>query len=193
MLLLQGAVAAFGAFRWSRTRNRDLFAFPAVPCGDPMAPPKLSRDTPIVDVVHPLQVNGLEIVRRDADLAIANYPFCLVRQAPSAGLRLSVDCHEPLGGKSWLNNGLAAVALADGVGVVFDSRQQTTLLQIPQDHLPRFKAIMPRIWTSVLIHHALIIHDVDLLQVVAQAYLEIVGIMGRRHLHRSGAELRIGK
>src|SRR5215469_17113352 len=125
MLLLQAAVAAFGTFGRSRAGNRDLFAFAAVPCRNSMAPPKLARDTPVVNVLHPLQVNSLEIVRGDADFAIANNPFCLVRQARSPGLRLLVDRHEPLRGKPRLNDGLTAIALADGICVVFDSRQQT--------------------------------------------------------------------
>ncbi len=36
-----------------------------------------------------------------------------------------------------------------------------------------------------------LVHHVDLRQVVAFAGLEIVGIVRRRHLHRAGAELRL--
>ena len=38
---------------------------------------------------------------------------------------------------------------------------------------------------------SVLVHDVDLRQVVAQAGLEVIGIVRRRHLHRAGAELRI--
>ena len=36
-----------------------------------------------------------------------------------------------------------------------------------------------------------LVHDVDLRQVVPQAGLKIVGIVRRRHLHRARAELRL--
>src|SRR6185437_16506272 len=93
----------------------------------------------------------------------------------AVGQRLNLD--EPLGGKARLNDGLAAVALANGIDVVLDACQQSAMLQIVQDFLPCLIPIQASIRPAVLIDAALVVHNVDLRQVVPQSGLKIVGIM----------------
>ena len=73
--------------------------------GNAMAPPELARDAPIADVLHPLKEDDLAIVGHKADAAAAHRFHGLF------GQRLHV--HEPLRRNQRLDDGLAAVALAE--------------------------------------------------------------------------------
>src|SRR5260370_21486743 len=88
-----------------------------MPGRNPMPPPQLARDAPIVDVVHPVQVNLTIVLRRDGDLA-ALYDL-------NRALRQRLDLDEPLRRKSRLNDRAAAVALAESDGVIFFARQES--------------------------------------------------------------------
>ena len=79
-----------------------------------MPPPQLARDAPVVDVAHPFEVRLRILLRRELDVALLNRLDGLVRQ------RLNAD--KPLRRKPRLHHRLAAVALADGVHVVFHAR-----------------------------------------------------------------------
>ena len=81
-----------------------------------MAPPQLARDAPVVNVVHPVQINLLVILGDDRDLAAFDCLDRLLRQ------RLNFD--KPLLRKPWLDHGPAALALAEGKRVVFLRHQK---------------------------------------------------------------------
>src|SRR5579884_762564 len=98
---------------WRLARHRDLAAIAAVPRGNTMSPPQLARDAPVVNVLHPVQVDGLVIVGREADVSLRDRFRGGLRHAHAAGARLLVDGDEPLRGEPRLDHGLAAVALAD--------------------------------------------------------------------------------
>ncbi len=53
------------------TRNGDLVTRGAVPCRNPMSPPKLAADAPVVDVFHPVEIGLLVLLRREADSLFA--------------------------------------------------------------------------------------------------------------------------
>ena len=76
-----------------------------------MTPPELARDTPVVNVAHPFEISLLILLRRKADDARLHRLNRFVRQ------RLNLD--EPLRGQPRLHHSFAAVALADGVHIVF--------------------------------------------------------------------------
>ena len=69
-----------------------------------MSPPQLPRDTPVVNVAHPLEVGLGVILGDELDLAL------LDDFDGAVGQRLNL--HEPLGREPRLHDGLAAVALA---------------------------------------------------------------------------------
>ena len=52
-------------------RRDDLATF-AVPHRDLVTPPELAADTPVTDVIHPVQVHLLESLRDDADVPLAD-------------------------------------------------------------------------------------------------------------------------
>ena len=97
-----------------------------------MAPPELARDAPVVDVLHPVEVGLLVHLRRKADGLVAA-GVGLDGGDGLVGERLNLD--EPLRRKARLDNRLAAVAVADVVGVVLDCGQQALFFEIWDDVL----------------------------------------------------------
>src|SRR5947209_19496352 len=98
-----------------------------------MPPPELARNTPSMNVAHPLEVRLGVIFRRELDLAF----FHGLNRAVSQRL----DFDKPLGGESRLNDGLATIALADGQRVIFYPSQQPALFEIMQDFFARLIAV----------------------------------------------------
>src|SRR5205807_3252954 len=109
--LLQLRAAAFRASARRLARDDNFFAGVASPRRNAMPPPQLARDAPVVNIVHPVQINLAVVVGDDGDLAALDRLDRLLRQ------RLDLD--EPLLRKPRLDHGAAAVALAEGESVVF--------------------------------------------------------------------------
>ncbi len=150
-----------------------------------MSPPQLARDAPVVNVAHPLEIRFGVVLGDKLDLALLD--GC----DGAVGQRLDLD--EPLRRQARLDDGLAAVALAERHNVIFRADQEAACLQICQNFLPRLEAVEAFVRAGVLVHLRDFVHHVDLRQVVAQAGLEVVGIVRGRNLDRAGAELGIGE
>ena len=99
--------------------------------------------------------------------------------------------HEPLVGEIRLEDRAAAVAVADGVGVRLRGVEEFLLAQFLQQRLAAFEAVHARVFAGVLVHRAVLVHDVDLREVVAQAHLEVGRVVRGRDLDRAGAEFRV--
>ncbi len=80
-------------------------ALVAVPRGDLMAPPELTRDAPVVDVFHPVEIRFREALGNEFDRAVLDDANGFY------GQRLHFD--EPLRGNERLDIIVAAVAGAD--------------------------------------------------------------------------------
>ena len=155
----------------------------AVPGWNAMSPPELARDAPVVDLIHPVQVDGLVILRREANVTIhdrGDRPVCQ---------RLNLD--EPLHREAGLDNIHAAAALADREHVILGVHQESLDLKISEHSLARFVAIEPGIGGTVLVDARELVHDLQHRQVVSFADHEVVRIMRRRHLHRTCPEFGI--
>src|SRR5437879_12383737 len=86
-----------------------------------MAPPDLTRDTPVSDVPHPAEVVVRPLLRDQADLSGFDGLDRRLGERP--------DLYEPLRGQVRLHHRLAAVAFAERHGMVFDPGQTAALLQ----------------------------------------------------------------
>src|SRR5947209_19135535 len=142
-VLLQLAAAALAAFIGSGARHGNLTAIQAMPCRNTMAPPELARNTPVMDVAHPLEVSLGIVLRNKDDLAFfhcLNSTFCQ---------RLNLD--EPLRRKTGLNNVFAALTLADGMYMIFGPDQQSLVLEIAQHALAHLIAVVAGIGAAILI------------------------------------------
>src|SRR2546426_2112 len=154
-----------------------------MPGRNPVPPPQLPRNAPVMDVVHPVQVNLLVVFRNDRDLTVLHHFRCVLCQR--------LDFAEPLRRKPRLDHRPAAVAFSQRNRVIFFPDQEPLRAQILQHALARFETIQPRISARILIHTGVLVHHIDLRQVMPQPGLKIIGIVRRRDLHRARPELRL--
>ncbi len=80
--------AALRAFGRVFPGNDYFVAILAVPDRDAVTPPQLPADTPVLDIIHPVQENLGEAIRHKVDLALAHRFSCHFCQA--------VHLYEPL-------------------------------------------------------------------------------------------------
>src|SRR6202044_3204984 len=131
--LLDRAVAALLAGLRRSASHGDVAAGAAVPCRDAMSPPKLARDAPVVNIAHPLEVRLSVLSRRKANVPL------LDGGNGSIGERLNLD--KPLGRKTGLDDGFAAVAFADRVHVIAHPCEQTLGFKIVENLFARREAV----------------------------------------------------
>ena len=155
----------------------------AGPGGDAVAPPQLAGDAPVAHVFHPVGVGLGEAVGDELHLAVVDHPQGFLGQ----GFHL----HEPLGGDQGLHVVVAAVTGAHVVRVVLHLHQVALLFQIGHNGLSGLVAVHAGVPAVALHHLAVVVQHADGLQVVAQAHLKVVGVVGRGHLHAAGAEFHI--
>src|SRR5687768_18402527 len=99
-----------------------------------MTPPELPRDVPVADVLEPVDVDAFPPFRKNSDGAFAQ-PF---ERRPGERLHL----HEPLIGKSRLDDRVAAIAMPHGVLVLLGLYERAGVLQRLHDFLSRREAIL---------------------------------------------------
>ena len=146
-----------------------------------MSPPELPGNAPIADVFHPLRVFGTPIFGDEAESPVA---VGLERRRRE---RLHPD--EPLIGESRLNHGVAAVAVADGVPMIFNPLDQSQRVEFRDHSLAGFIAVQTtEPLRDAVVHAGIVGHHVELLEAVPFADLEIHGIVRRGDLDRTGAE-----
>ena len=75
--------------------------------------------------------------------------------------------------------------------MVFCAHQEAPLFQVFQYLFARGITVQPGITAGILVHAPLVVHDVDLGQLVPQSDLKIIGIVRRSNLHRSSPEFRV--
>ncbi len=176
--------AAPGASRRILAGHGHPAALVAVPCGNPVPPPELAADAPVADVLHPLEVDLLPPPRHEPDPPVTH------RLEGRFGQRFHPQ--EPLGGEIGLDGHLGPLAIADRVNVLLDLLDQSQFLEIAQHRLARLEAVEADIrLRGGRFHPRVFIEDHRHRQVMALADLEIVGVMGRGHLDRTGAEFTV--
>ncbi len=136
-----------------------------------MPPPKLATDAPIADILHPVQVDLLELVRDNGDLpALDGFDGWL-------GERLRLD--EPLLAGPGLHHRVAAHAMTDGVRMRFHLDQQAILLQADQQVFAAIEPVEALVRPGVLVEGSVLVEDVDQRQAVPLGDLEVDRVMSR--------------
>ena len=155
----------------------------AEPGRDAVPPPDLAGDAPVADILHPVVVGVFPLFRDDPGLAVLHR--C---QGP---FRQRGDLDIPLQRQVRLDHGLAAIAAAHRHGVVLDLLQQARPLPGRQRSACGRRS-GPALRTGAGgIDDAGFVEDVDPVQAVAQADLEVVEVVGRGDLDHAGAELQV--
>ena len=110
---------------WVIQGDGEVFAQVAVPDGDTVAPPELAADAPVADVVHPVEVDLGEAVGDYADAALGD--------GAGGGLSHWADLDEPLLTGHRFDDGVAALAVAYGVGEWFCLSEQAIGFEVLED------------------------------------------------------------
>ena len=191
--------------RWRRLGlglgDEDL-AVRAVPGRDLVAPPELARDAPGLDVLHPVEIGLLPVLRHEDGAALAHR-----RDRAAAASVLASTYH-------WsVRKGSITTPERSPCGTMWrvrlDLLEQARRLQARDDaacarrsgrgraaqrlvELRRRRHVVEEGLVVREIELGLDVEHVDQRQVVAAADLEIVEVVRRRDLDRAGALLRIG-
>src|SRR5439155_2694212 len=154
-----------------------------IPDGDAVAPPQLTRDVPVPQVVHPLEVRVDPSFRRERDPP-------LLHGRPRRSLQAR-HLHEPLlAGEPGLDLRLAAVTATNRVEVgALDADDLPHLLKSFEYARPCLVPIeATELLRSELRDVSVRREDVDRGQAVPLADVEVRRIVGRSDLDRSGPE-----
>ena len=150
------------------------------PSRDLMTPPKLTGNTPVTNIFHPVQIGLGETVRHELCLAVTNYANCFLSQR--------LHFHKPLCRNDRLNIVMAAVASANIMGVILDLYQIALRLQISNDRLSGFIAIQPLVFSAIAVNNTVIVQYPDHFQIMTQTDFKVIGVVGRCHLHAASTE-----
>ena len=148
-----------------------------------MPPPELAGDAPVADVAHPLEIFRTPVFRDDADFAALD--------GRDRGFRQRFHFHEPLVREARLDVGLAAVAGADGIDVVFDALHQAQRGQVLDHFLAGDEAIQAGVLPGGRAHARVVGHHVDLFQAMTLAGFEVVGVVRGGELHYAASEFAV--
>ena len=148
-----------------------------------MSPPELSGDTPVADILQPVEIGLVKALRHEGQIAV------LYRL--DGGLRHLLHLYKPLLLDHGLHGRAAAVMGSHIVHMILYLYQKSLLLQLLHDGFSRLVAIHARILAAVLVDGGVVVQDVDLRQIVASSHLKVIGVMGRRNLYHAGSEFLI--
>ena len=130
---------------------------------NPLAPPELAGDAPVVGILHPVAI-GVHVALGDELRAAALHRF-------QGDLRQGVHLQEPLGGELGFDDGVRPLGVAHRRGVVFHLHQVAGFLQHLHDLLAGDEAVLADEDLRVLVQLAVVVDDLEDRQVVAQADL----------------------
>src|SRR5215211_434038 len=157
--------------------------FRAIPDGDAVPPPELTRDVPVVDVFEPPDRLAAPGIGVDGDLHILQRIY--------GGLCELLHRDPPLLGEPRLYYRPAPVAVPDPVPVRSDLPEQPLLVEPHHKRRPRLLACHPGKGTTVLVDGTVVVQYVHRREAATLPDLEVVGVVGRRNLKDTRAELRV--
>src|SRR5690554_3536636 len=177
-------------------------AFSVVPGGNPVPPPELAGDTPVLDIAHPGEVHVFVLFGHELDTTV------FYRFNSRLGQGLSIG--KPLISQHRLDDQAGAITTGHAQHVVFNFLDQTCQFHVGNNLLAgrfpaqagiggRKGAVNLGILGAVRIEDfgdftnvGVLRHDVDHGQVVAFAYGVVVEVVSGGDLHTAGAFFRIG-
>ena len=152
-----------------------------VPGGNPVSPPDLAADAPVLNVPHPLEVGLRPMLGHESD--------CAAFDGFYGGLGEGSGPDEPLIRQIGLDHGLGPVASRHDVTVGFDFLDQLPGFEVGNDALTCREAFEPTIARrSVVVDACVRSEDVDLLERVALTRSVVVEVVRRGDLDATAAE-----
>ncbi len=172
-----------------------------VPGRNPVAPPQLTADAPVLDVAHPREVHVFVLLGHELDATVFN--------GSNRRLGQRLGRYVPLVGQPRLDDRAGAIAFRRFQVVIVDTHQQAGSVESGNDLLARFEtfqaselgrnlAVDALVQRAVEVEHlggrqhvGVLVEDVQQRQVVALAHFVVVEIVGRGDFHAAGAEFRV--
>mmetsp|Transcript_9183 Transcript_9183/g.21424 ORF Transcript_9183/g.21424 Transcript_9183/m.21424 type:complete len:522 (+) Transcript_9183:1636-3201(+) len=154
-----------------------------MPHGDAVAPPQLPGDTPVVDVVEPVEPSLLKPLRDDLELSALHSLHSTVRHAP----RLD----EPLRADEGLDDLPPALGPGHALGVGLGLDCNAHLFEVRPELLARFESVHPLVLAAKVVECSVAVHDIDVLQIMPLSNLIVIRIVPRRDLQASRPKLHV--
>ncbi len=149
-----------------------------------MSPPQLARDTPVLDIFHPVVIGFAPVVRDKTDAAVFDRfdrRFCQ-----------GFGAHEPLIGQIGFDDHPRAVAVRAFVNMLLGLDQQTRGIEILDNLVARREAVHTLVsGRRVLIHDRIDSEQVDHFHFVALPDFVVIEVMRGRDLDAAGSEFGI--
>ena len=152
-----------------------------VVCRNPLSPPQLAGDAPVVRVLHPVAVGVAVLVGHEP------YPARLhaVERHGGEGVHLE----EPLRREPGLYHCVGAFRIAYRRGVFLCLDEVSGLLEHPGDLPARLEAVFAHEYLRLLVETAVVVDDFEHLEIVPEPYGVVVDIVRRGHLEAAGTEV----
>ena len=167
----------FGSFGY------DIPAFGQVVGRNLLSPPELTRDTPVLDVLHPVAVGVFEFCRDESDIILHD------RLKRRAGKLLHLQ--EPLHREFGLDYGIGSFRIAHFVGVGFGLFEQACRIEVFLDLIPYVETVHAGILLSVFVQRTVVIEDVDRLESVFFTQHVVVDVVGGSNFQNTGTEFDV--
>ena len=151
--------------------------------GDAVPPVELTRDIPVVDILHPVRVDALKLWRHQAHLVLHHR---LVSRLDEV-----VHPEEPLGGELRLYRHIGPLGEADRIVVVLHVVHRPDLLQLLGKSVPHLKAVTPLVLAAKAIQRTVVIEDVVLRQVIPLSDGVVVDVVTGGDLEAAGTEVYV--
>ena len=142
--------------------NHDFAAFVTVVCGNSVSPPKLTGNTPVLDIVGPVKIGLLHSFRNQLDFA---FLYCL-----DSGLDQFIHFYKPLLLYKRLYGCLAAVMGSYVMNMVFNLNKKSHFIQFFNNGISCGITIHACKLAAVFVNCRIIVHDVDKRKVIALSY-----------------------
>ena len=175
--VLAAALRANGHVRFG---NGLFSAVVAIPTGNTVSPPKLTGNTPVFDVLHPVEIDLLKPFRYKLRLVVLHHL--------DSGAGEFFHFEIPLFARFGFDRRMATVANTYVVRIGFDLLDVSLRLQVLDDLLSRFFARKSLVLACVFVHEPLVVDDGDERQIMTFAHFKVVGVVCRRDLHRARTE-----
>ena len=148
-----------------------------------MSPPELSGYTPVTDIIQPVIISLVHTLWNQLQLAAYN---CFLRRL----------CHlthldEPLWLYKWLYRCLTTVMRTNHMLVWYNLHKKSECIKISNHCLSCLVTIHACILAAKLVDRSIIIHNIDLFEIMTLSNLEIVRIVCRCDLYTAGSKIFI--
>ena len=183
LILMEVVSAALRAGLRHVVCHHQFTALIAVVRRNPVSPPQLTGNAPVVNIVQPIQINFLKSCRNVLQLSGScrlDGRFCQI-----------FHLYEPLIRQHRLNGVVAAVTFTHRNDHIFRLNQITGLFQLLYPRLPALITVHAFVFAGQLVHGGIFIHAAQDFKIVTGTHLEVVRVVCRRNLHRTGSLLRI--